>query len=145
MGHLGDMNEMQISDLQANFSYCLLRYIFAMRRKLLDRSEDKSSLVYVMARSHEAASHHLSQYRPNLYRHLADLGHNQLSIEQPTVTLQGFFTGIARWSRNCLVPMSQHSIIWMHTPYESLGLDNANSNHNKTVCIFLGVFSTLSQ
>ena len=58
------MNEMQISDLQANFSYCLLRYIFAMRRKLLDRSDYKSSLVYVMARSHEAASHHLSQYRP---------------------------------------------------------------------------------
>ena len=49
------------------------------RRMSLDLTDDKSTLVQVMAWCRQAKSHCLSQYWPSsICRHLASLGHNEL-------------------------------------------------------------------
>ena len=59
----------------------------ALRRKSLDLTDDKSTLVQVMAWCHHATSHYLNQCWPRSCRHRASLGHNELMIGRVVLTL----------------------------------------------------------
>ena len=57
----------------------------------MDHIDGKSTLVPVMAWCHQATSHYLSQLWPDLCRHMASLGHNELN----SWTTSSFFLQIS--------------------------------------------------
>ena len=46
----------------------------------MDFTDDQSTLVQVMAWCRQATSHYLSQFDPDIWRHMASLGHNELNM-----------------------------------------------------------------
>ena len=73
----------------------------------LDLTDDKSTLVQVMARCRQATSHHLKQCWLNLPRHMTSPGHNELrkpKISKVTFCLQEFTFMTMSTSRPLLAP-----------------------------------------
>ena len=53
----------------------------ALRWMPLDLTNEKSTLVQVMAWCHQATSHYQCQFDPDICRHMASLGHNELNSQ----------------------------------------------------------------
>ena len=62
---------------------CDISSEIAFRWTSLDLSDDKSTLVQVMARCRHATSHYLNQCWPRPSRHMASLCHNELKTLKP--------------------------------------------------------------
>ena len=79
-----------VCNFHAIFSNWWLKYLSGndLRWMSLDLSDDKSTLVQVMAWCHQATSHYLCNVDPNVCCHMASLGHNELNLNTNTCTLK---------------------------------------------------------
>ena len=77
---LGYFNEIIDEYFQANYSDWWLRYLLWNYPQKNVLTDDKSTLVHVMAWCRQATSHYLSQYWPCFCRHMASLGPNEFII-----------------------------------------------------------------
>ena len=75
----------------------------------LDFTDDKSTLAQVMAWCRQATSHYLSQCWPHLCRHMASLGHNELTQWPPGDLNQSHFEAYFNdwWLRHVELPSDQ--------------------------------------
>ena len=87
------VNSLAPGRFKFNFRYAIFKltlvnggwgisYQIALRWMPLDLTDDKSTLVQVMAWCCQATSHYLSQCWPDLCRHMASLGPHELTIRR---------------------------------------------------------------
>ena len=72
----------------------------ALRWTSLDLSDDKSTLVQVMDGCRKSTSYYLNQFWPKFCRHMASIGHNELSHTwafHPAVRFQQFYSNANLW------------------------------------------------